>query len=214
MWSEFAADGAFEEGIPGIRGEADLESLEGIVIEAATMEVIARGQTLLGIPEHVFKEPTGGGISFQQSLSLTGGLFRAAVLRQLDTDAPGEDLHSLFKLDAISSHDEIEGGSTGLAAKAVKGLPARINVERRSLFLVERTKSHVVSAAALEGDSLANQSDKINCLQDLCPSIWRHLVQSLVCRLAYGPRSSNFFCPCRVTATGVAAPSCPLLNPI
>ena len=86
------------------------------------------------------------------------------ALRHGNAIAFGEALERFVKADAFDLHHELQHVAAGLATEAVIKLLALVNVERRALFLMERTQPQIAIAAGLaqRRHVLADYVDDIN----------------------------------------------------
>ena len=92
---------------------------------------------------------------------------RVGDLRHGDAELLGDHAHGFGEGDVLDLLDEGENIASGVAAEAVKELVAGVNRERRSLFLVKRTKPGVVLRAGLaQLDVLAHDADDVGLLLD------------------------------------------------
>src|SRR5204862_2166870 len=88
------------------------------------------------------------------------------LVNRRDRDAVlfGDDAHGFGELAAFDAHDEIEDAAAGAAAEAfVKPLGLR-DAERRRLFGVERTASHMVCAALLERHVIGDDANDVGLI--------------------------------------------------
>src|SRR5688572_18018628 len=102
-------------------------------------------------------------------------LFVLRVLFELQRDARalGEAFDRLHEIERFVLPDEGEHVPAFVAAVAVEGLFARINVETWRALPMKRTERRETCARALQWNDRGNDIDNVVCRADLFESCWR-----------------------------------------
>jgi hypothetical protein len=152
------------QGVPGLRREAQLVGLDGLVGEPSSVEVGERLRAAGMVGEHAMVEGDGRLEHLAQSLS--PGILAAGPLGQLDPGPGGESAESGREVHAVPFHDEVEDVPSPAAAEALPGLSSGSHDERGRLLAVEGTEPLPGGARLLEGHRLADDLDDVQLLLD------------------------------------------------
>ena len=152
------------EALPGVRRPAQLVGRDGLVVEAATAQVIERRLAELAARERRVVEGDGRLEHLAQALALRVLARRALV--ELDPGARGQAPQGLGEVDPVALHDEAEDVAALAAAEAVPRLARGRDHERRGLLPVERAEPLERGAGLLQLDRLADELDEVRPVLD------------------------------------------------
>jgi len=159
--------------VPFVRGVADLEALQGFIVEPAGVAVVKC------LPAHIAAEVLAvpGGEGFVQgveeifALALFGtllpGLGVVVLFGDLEAREVGQDLHGFEEFDVLELADEVDKIAAFLAAEAVEELLVGTDLEGGGLFVVEGSAGFEVVAGLLEGDVTVDQIDDVDPIFEL-----------------------------------------------
>jgi hypothetical protein len=160
-------------GVPGVRGEADLEALRRIRVDAPLAQVGAAGAA--GRRQRLLVVPEDGGVGLEDLLGDATAC--AARFRHLDAAVLRQAAHRLHEGQVLGLHQEGERVSSLLTAEAVEALAVRIDVERRGLLVVERAEPFVAPARTLQVDGPTDEFDHVYVVSDLLDDLVRDAAQ-------------------------------------
>ena len=151
--------------VPAGRRPAELERLDRLIGEAATLQVGQRRSAGLGAGQDRVVEGDRG-VEHLAQASATGVLALGPFV-DLDAGACGQRAERLGKGRAIPLHDEAEDVTTEPTAEAMPRLARRGDDERGRLLTVERAQALVGGSRLLQRDRFADDLDDGQLALDL-----------------------------------------------
>jgi xylose isomerase len=89
-----------------------------------------------------------------------------------NSNAAGQLSHRRWKVGVFVIHDKAEDAASYSAAEAMKGLPLRIHMKGRSLFLVKGAEGLETATRSFEWKIRANHFDDIGGGSNLFDDLW------------------------------------------
>ena len=108
-------------------------------------------------------------VDLQQALTLLTATYlvgRNRLFLNLNTDLLAKPPDRLREAQSFHTHQEREDIATDSTAKTVKNLSRRINIERRTFFLVERAETLMINARMFERKIAGDHLDNIAAVAD------------------------------------------------
>ena len=160
-----AADGGVH-GVPGIWRPAEAEGLDGLVGEAAIVQVVERrlARGVLGEDRVVERDGTVEGVTDALALGILAG----GALAELDAGSPRQRPKRRGEVHAVPLHDEVEDVPAAATAEAVPTLTRGRDRERGGLLTMERAEALEDGPGLLQLDGLADDLDDVQLLLDAC----------------------------------------------
>ena len=163
-----------------VGGIAEAEPNDGLIVQAAAAPVGAGLTGLLhrGVQAGM-EEPRGLLVHREDAAAHPPGL--VVLLRLRHPGAASQQLDGLAIADAVDLFREGDGVAARPAAKAVKALGVRVNIERGGLLTVERAQPAVQAALPFQLDIAAHQIHDVRPAGQLFNIfVWDHFVFSLL----------------------------------
>ena len=130
-----------------------------------------------GRPGQLLLKPGGGqAVHLEQRLAAgVGGRVALGIggLGHLDAEALGEQPHRFGKRKLLVQLDELDDIAPGAAAEALEEPLVLIHVERRRLFVVERTQTLVRVAGLLQRDDVLHDLDDVGLRLEVVDELGR-----------------------------------------
>ena len=129
------------------------KEFHGFSRNTAFLQIIARGLAGGFVEQAILPALGDLLVNLEQLVLEMARLLFAGVFVEFKGNfcAVGETAHGIHETDVFVFLDEGENIAPLVAAKAMKNLPVRIDVEARRLFLVKRAKRNEIGAVLFQG---------------------------------------------------------------
>lgn len=144
----------------------------------------------MGLKQCFAIERLGEGVRFKNARAQTD-FDRPTLLGYFNIEIPGKGTGRFGKGQAIVFHQEGDGIAALLAPKAMKDLPIGIDIERRRLLVMERTKPLPISAGLLEFNVAGDQTNNVGSISDLMDRRFGDPTQIRLSRFVVASRISS-----------------------
>ncbi len=159
-------DERLDERVPGLDRVTELVRRDGLVGEAARVQVVERRLAVAALGQDAVVEGDRGVERVAQPLALR--VLAAGALAELDAGTRRQAAQRLGEVDRVALHDEVEDVAAAAAAEALPGFARRSDGERRRLLAVERAQALERGASLASWTRLADELNEVELLLDLC----------------------------------------------
>ena len=144
------------EGIPAVRGIAQAEADDHLLVHAPVRQVF-QSPAVLPFHQTLVEEPCRFPVHLQDAHPALAGAVLGGVLGHGQSGFFRQELHRLDILEVLGPHDKADGIAAGSAAEAVEGLALGVDHKGRGLFRMEGTEPFEIASRSFEQDIGGNQ---------------------------------------------------------